>query len=47
MLVPLADRVGETLYAERNLLFLAKHYNPAYPVLSYLEDRGSLRGGYS
>ena len=39
MLVPLADRVGETLYAERNPLFLHKHYNTAYPVLSFLEDR--------
>jgi len=30
--------VGETLYGERNGLFLNKHYNPAYPVLSFLED---------
>jgi uncharacterized protein len=39
MLVPLADRVGETLYAERNELFMQKHYNAAYPVLSFLEDQ--------
>ncbi len=38
MLVPIADRVGETLYGERNALFLQKHYNAAYPVLSLLED---------
>ena len=38
MLIPIADRVAETLYAEGNELFLNKHYNPAYPVLSYLED---------
>ena len=40
MLMPIADRVGETLYRERNPLFLNKHYNPAYPVLSFLEDAG-------
>ena len=39
MLIPIADRVGETLFRERNPLFLHKHYNAAYPVLSYLEDR--------
>jgi hypothetical protein len=43
MLTPIADRVGETLYGERNPLFLNKHYNPAYPVLSFLED--NLPGG--
>jgi len=38
MLVPIADRVGETLYRERNPLFIQKHYNAAYPVLSLIED---------
>lgn len=38
MLMPIADRVGDTLYGERNPLFLNKHYNPAYPVLSFLDD---------
>lgn len=38
MLVPLADRIGRALYGERNALFLHKHYNAAYPVLSLLED---------
>jgi uncharacterized protein len=37
-LTTIADRVGETLYREQNLLFLNKHYNPAYPMLSLLED---------
>ena len=40
MLFPIADRVAETLYAEENALFVNKHYNAAYPVLSFLEDRG-------
>ena len=40
MLIPIADRVGETLYGEQNPLFLNKHYNPAYPVLSWIEDQG-------
>jgi uncharacterized protein len=47
MLVPIADRIGETLYHEQNLLFLNKHYNPAYAMLSLIEDQHSLdaRGG--
>jgi len=38
MLIPIADRIGETLFSEQNPLFLQKHYNPAYPLLSLLED---------
>ncbi len=38
MLIPIADRIGAVLYAERNPLFLHKHYNAAYPLLSFLED---------
>ena len=38
MLIPIADRVGATLYRERNPHFLHKHYNAAYPVLSLMED---------
>ena len=41
MLIPMADRIGETLYREQNSLFLNKHYNPAYPVLSLMEDQDS------
>ena len=37
-LMPIADRVGRRLYRERNPLFLHKHYNAAYPVLSLVED---------
>jgi uncharacterized protein len=40
MLIPIADRVGETLYEEQNPLFMNKHYNLAYPMLSLLEDMG-------
>jgi len=38
MLVPLADEIGRVLYKKRDPLFLHKHYNAAYPVLSVLED---------
>ena len=38
MLVPLADRIGATLYAEDNPAFLRKHYEPAGPLLSLIED---------
>lgn len=38
MLVPIVDRVGKILYRKRDPVFLHKHYNAAYPVLSLLED---------
>ncbi|MHC4248005.1 MAG: radical SAM protein [Planctomycetota bacterium] len=38
LLVDEADRVGKALYRRRDPLFLHKHYNSAYPVLSLMED---------
>jgi len=38
MLMPIADRVGKQLYRSRSPVFLQKHYNAAYPVLSLLEE---------
>jgi uncharacterized protein len=38
MLVPLADGIGAELYAEGNRAFMLKHYEPAGPLLSLLED---------
>jgi uncharacterized protein len=38
MLIPIADRVGAVLFSQRNPTFLHKHYNKAYPILSFLED---------
>lgn len=43
ILTPIADRVGERLYRKRDPLFLHKHYNAAYPVLSLLEDAAAER----
>jgi uncharacterized protein len=41
-LTPIADKVAATLWSERNPLFLQKHYNRAWPLLSLLDDH--LRG---
>ncbi len=38
ILVRCADEIGKTLYKERDPLFLHKHYNDAYPMLSLLEE---------
>lgn len=38
MLLPLADRLAEELYASRNPLFLQRNYNSLFPILSFLED---------
>jgi len=38
MLIPIADKVAERLFARRSPLFIQRHYNELYPLLSYLED---------
>jgi len=38
MLTPIADYVAETLFKEKNALFMHKHYNEMYPVVSLAED---------
>lgn len=38
MLVPLVDRLGARLYGRRSALFIQKHYNAVYPLLSLIED---------
>ena len=39
VLTPIVDEVAKKLYDERNALFMHKHYNELYPVMSYVEDR--------
>lgn len=39
MLIPIADNIAEKLYKERNALFIHKHYNEFYPVISLIEDK--------
>jgi uncharacterized protein len=38
ILIPIVDRVGETLFKKRAPLFMQKHYNAGYPLISYMED---------
>lgn len=40
MVLPVADRLAGRLYERRNAMFLQRHYNPDFPVLSFLEDLG-------
>ena len=40
MVTPIADQVAEKLYKERSALFIHKHYNSLYPVMSLVEDMG-------
>ena len=37
-LIPFVDKLAAKLYAERNALFIQRHYNPAFPIVSILED---------
>jgi len=38
-LVPIVDRLGERLYRRRAPMFIQKHYNAVYPIISLIEDR--------
>ncbi|MDP4175480.1 MAG: radical SAM protein [Bacteroidota bacterium] len=38
MLIPIVDRLGGRLYKKRAPMFIQKHFNSAYPLLSLLED---------
>jgi uncharacterized protein len=38
IITPIADRTAETLFGENNALFVHKHYNKMYPMLSLVED---------
>lgn len=44
LLMPIVDRLGERLYRRRSPLFVQKHYNALYPLLSLIEDRGKQNG---
>jgi uncharacterized protein len=39
ILLPIADRLAEKLYKKRNALFIQKHYNDMFPLLSLIEDK--------
>ena len=38
MITPIADTLAEKLYSKRNALFIHKHYNDMYPIISLSED---------
>jgi uncharacterized protein len=38
ILIPIVDQLGEELYKSRAAMFIQKHYNRSYPLLSMLED---------
>ena len=44
ILIPVADKLGESLYKKKVPFFIQKNYNPIYPVISYLEDTIVTRG---
>jgi len=38
LVTPIADSLAEKLYKKRNPLFIHKHYNEFYPIISKAED---------
>ena len=43
LLTPLADYAAETLYNADSALFIQKHYNELYPIMSLVEDISARR----
>jgi uncharacterized protein len=41
LLLPIVDRLASRLYQKRNAMFIHKHYNDMYPVISAVEDQAS------
>ncbi|XHR28032.1 MAG: radical SAM protein [Chthoniobacteraceae bacterium] len=39
IVLPIADRLAERLYKQRSALFIQKHYNDYFPLLSLAEDQ--------
>jgi uncharacterized protein len=38
ILIPIVDKLGERLYKNGSKMFIQKHYNAVYPILSMIED---------
>jgi uncharacterized protein len=38
LIIPIVDRLGEKLFSQKIPLFIQKHYNAIYPILSLLDD---------
>ena len=41
IIIPIVDRMGERLFRRRAPMFIQKHYNAVYPILSLLDDNES------
>jgi uncharacterized protein len=39
ILLPIVDKLAERLYKQRNAVFIQKHYNELYPILSVIENK--------
>jgi uncharacterized protein len=39
MLMPIADHLAERLFKKRNAMFIQKHYNEMFPLVSLIEDK--------
>jgi len=40
LITPIADRAAEKLFKQKSAMFIHKHYNEMYPVMSLVEDIG-------
>jgi uncharacterized protein len=42
-IMPIVDRLAERLFAKRSPMFIQKHYNEMFPLISLVEDRTAAR----
>ncbi len=42
--LPIADGLAERLFAKRSAMFIQKHYNEMFPLISLVEDRTNAQG---
>jgi uncharacterized protein len=45
IVLPIADKLAEKLYKEKNPMFIQKHYNDVFPLISLVEDAGNIKKG--
>jgi uncharacterized protein len=43
VIIPIADKLAARLYKKKNAMFIQKHYNEFYPIVSMVEDESGKR----
>lgn len=44
LVLPIADKLAARLYKQRSGMFIQKHYNDMFPLISLVEDKAGRQG---